>query len=51
MDNLSSVLEGQIAGYSDGIIRGVSTMNAQKTPLYVIDVSPWKILLLMLVEV
>lgn len=40
MDNLSSVLEGQIAGYSDGIIRGVSTMNAQKTPLYVIDGFP-----------
>ena len=40
MDNLSSVLEGQVAGYSDGIIRGVSTMNAQKTPLYVIDGFP-----------
>ncbi len=40
MDNISSVLEGQIAGYSDGIIRGVSTMNAQKTPLYVIDGFP-----------
>lgn len=40
LDNLSSVLEGEIAGYSDGIIRGVSTMNAQQTPLYVIDGFP-----------
>ena len=40
LDNLSSVLEGEIAGYSDGIIRGVSTMNAQQAPLYVIDGFP-----------
>ncbi|MBC5623629.1 SusC/RagA family TonB-linked outer membrane protein [Butyricimonas hominis] len=40
LDNLSSVLEGQVAGYSDGIIRGVSTMNAMQTPLYVIDGFP-----------
>ena len=40
LDNLSSVLEGEIAGYSDGIIRGVSTMNAQQSPLYVIDGFP-----------
>ena len=40
LDNLSTVLEGEIAGYSDGIIRGVSTMNAQQTPLYVIDGFP-----------
>ena len=39
-DNLSSVLEGEVAGYTDGIIRGVSTMNAQQTPLYVIDGFP-----------
>lgn len=40
LDNLSTVLEGQVAGYSDGIIRGVSTMNAMQTPLYVIDGFP-----------
>ena len=40
LDNLSTVLEGEIAGYSDGIIRGVSTMNAQQGPLYVIDGFP-----------
>ena len=40
LDNLSTVLEGEIAGYSDGVIRGVSTMNAQQSPLYVIDGFP-----------
>lgn len=40
LDNISTVLEGQVAGYSDGIIRGVSTMNAMQTPLYVIDGFP-----------
>lgn len=40
MSNLSSLLNGEVAGYSDGIIRGYSTMNAQKTPLYVIDGFP-----------
>ena len=28
MDNLSSMLEGQVAGYVNGQIRGVTTMNA-----------------------
>ena len=28
MDNISSMLEGQVAGYVDGKIRGVTTMNA-----------------------
>lgn len=40
LDNISTVLEGEIAGYSDGVIRGVSTMNAQQSPLYVIDGFP-----------
>ncbi|MDM8158443.1 SusC/RagA family TonB-linked outer membrane protein [Labilibaculum sp. K2S] len=40
LNSLADVLEGQIAGYSDGIIRGVSTMNAMASPLYVIDGFP-----------
>ena len=30
-------MEGRIAGYSDGKIRGVTSMNGLTTPLYVID--------------
>jgi len=40
LSSLDDILEGQIAGYSDGIIRGVSTMNAMASPLYVIDGFP-----------
>lgn len=40
MDNLSSMLEGQVAGYVDGKIRGVTTMNAVSNPLVVIDGFP-----------
>jgi TonB-linked SusC/RagA family outer membrane protein len=40
MDNLSSILEGQIAGYVDGQIRGVTTMNAVANPMVVIDGFP-----------
>ena len=40
MDNISSMLEGQIAGYVDGKIRGVTTMNAVSNPLVVIDGFP-----------
>lgn len=40
IDNLSSVLEGQIAGYVDGKIRGVTTMNAIANPMIVIDGFP-----------
>ena len=40
LSSISDVLEGQVAGYSDGIIRGVSTMNAMASPLYVIDGFP-----------
>lgn len=40
LNSLADVLEGQVAGYSDGIIRGVSTMNAMASPLYVIDGFP-----------
>ena len=37
---MSSILEGEVAGLSNGVIRGVSTMMAMQTPLYVIDGFP-----------
>ena len=40
MDNLTSMLEGQVAGYVDGKIRGITTMNAVSNPLVVIDGFP-----------
>ncbi len=40
LDNLKSILEGQVAGYVDGKIRGVTTMNAVANPMVVIDGFP-----------
>ena len=40
MNNLTSVLEGKVAGYNDGKIRGLSTMYGETSPLYVIDGFP-----------
>ncbi|HBX21073.1 MAG TPA: SusC/RagA family TonB-linked outer membrane protein, partial [Porphyromonadaceae bacterium] len=40
LSNISSLMEGRIAGYRDGRIRGVTTMNGVSTPLYVIDGFP-----------
>ena len=40
LSNLSTVLAGEVAGYNDGMIRGVTTMNASASPLYVIDGFP-----------
>lgn len=40
MDNLSDMLEGQVAGYTNGQIRGITTMNAISQPLVVIDGFP-----------
>ena len=40
MDNLSNMLEGEVAGYVNGYIRGVSTMRAISNPLVVIDGFP-----------
>lgn len=39
-NNLASMLEGQVAGYVDGKIRGITTMNAVASPLVVIDGFP-----------
>jgi len=40
MDNLESMLEGNIVGFVDGKIRGISTMKAISNPLVVIDGFP-----------
>lgn len=40
LGDLSTVLAGEVAGYNDGMIRGVTTMNASTSPLYVIDGFP-----------
>ena len=40
MDNLSSMLEGRVAGFVDGQIRGITTMNAVARPMVVIDGFP-----------
>ena len=38
--SLDNLLEGQIAGYTDGKIRGVTSMNGMTTPLFVVDGFP-----------
>lgn len=38
--SLSSLLEGEVAGYNRGLIRGTTSMNGMTTPLYVIDGFP-----------
>lgn len=40
LDNIANVLEGKVAGYNDGKIRGMSTMYGETAPLYVIDGFP-----------
>lgn len=40
INSITSLLEGEVAGYYDGKIRGITTMNATATPLYVIDGFP-----------
>lgn len=40
LSSFSNLLEGQVAGYNKGLIRGVTTMNGSKNPLYVIDGFP-----------
>lgn len=40
LSSVGSLLEGRVAGYSDGKIRGVTSMNGVTTPLYVIDGFP-----------
>lgn len=40
LNSLSTLLKGQVAGYSNGLIRGTSTMEGVASPLYVIDGFP-----------
>lgn len=40
LDNITNMLEGRVAGYSDGKIRGLSTMYGEKSPLFVVDGFP-----------
>ncbi len=40
LSSFSNLLDGQIAGYNNGLIRGTTTMNGATAPLYVIDGFP-----------
>lgn len=40
LSTLSSLLEGRVAGYNNGLIRGTTSMNGVTSPLYVIDGFP-----------
>lgn len=40
LSSMQSLLEGRIAGYNNGLIRGTSTMQGLTAPLYVIDGFP-----------
>ncbi len=40
LNSIGSLMEGRVAGYSNGKIRGVTSMNGLTTPLYVIDGFP-----------
>jgi len=40
LSSLSSLLEGRVAGYNNGLIRGTTSMNGITNPLYVIDGFP-----------
>ncbi|MDR2272941.1 MAG: SusC/RagA family TonB-linked outer membrane protein [Sphingobacterium sp.] len=40
LNNLGSLLEGRIAGYHNGLLRGTTSMRGVTSPLYVIDGFP-----------
>ncbi|UYQ95746.1 SusC/RagA family TonB-linked outer membrane protein [Chitinophaga horti] len=40
LSNLNSLLEGRVAGYNNGLIRGTTSMNGVTSPLYVVDGLP-----------
>lgn len=40
LSSMESLLEGRVAGYNNGLIRGTSTMQGFTAPLYVIDGFP-----------
>lgn len=40
LSDLNSIIEGRVAGFQDGVLRGTTSMNGMTTPLYVIDGFP-----------
>lgn len=40
LNSLNTLLEGRVSGYTDGLIRGTTSMNGMTTPLYVVDGFP-----------
>lgn len=40
LNNIGTLLEGRIAGYHNGLLRGTTSMNGVSSPLYVIDGFP-----------
>lgn len=40
INSVEDMLEGHVAGYTDGKIRGITSMNGVTTPLYVVDGFP-----------
>ncbi|MGN6510304.1 MAG: SusC/RagA family TonB-linked outer membrane protein, partial [Chitinophaga sp.] len=40
LSDLNSLLEGRVAGYNNGLIRGTTSMNGVTSPLYVVDGFP-----------
>ncbi|MEG0891536.1 MAG: SusC/RagA family TonB-linked outer membrane protein [Bacteroidales bacterium] len=40
LNDLSTIMDGQVAGFNNGVIRGTTTMKGVVSPLYVIDGFP-----------
>lgn len=40
LNSLNTLLEGRVAGYNNGLIRGTTSMNGMTNPLYVVDGFP-----------
>ena len=40
LSDLNTLIEGRVAGFTDGLLRGTTSMNGMTTPLYVIDGFP-----------
>ncbi len=40
LSNLNTLIEGRVAGFQNGVLRGTTTMKGLTTPLYVIDGFP-----------
>ena len=38
--SVDNILEGHVAGFNDGMLRGITSMNGVTTPLYVVDGFP-----------